>query len=112
MLISLDLNNKKREYINENFLFILMKNIFLFFLMMLSLSLQLKNSQVGPVISIDGNLVEDMDNQRDEEDPGPIIDKVNNDNMNSPGPIINWNNDNAPEEEPGPVVDINGEEVF
>ena len=66
-----------------------MKNIFLFFLMMLSLSLQLKNSQVGP-----------------------IIDRVNNDNMNSPGPIINWNNDNAPEEEPGPVVDINGEEVF
>ena len=66
MLISLDLNNKKREYINENFLFILMKNIFLFFLMMLSLSLQLKNSQVGPVISIDGNLVEDMDNQKDD----------------------------------------------
>lgn len=66
-----------------------MKNIFLFFLMMLSLSLQLKNSQVGP-----------------------IIDRVNNDNMNSPGPIINWNNDNDPEEEPGPVVDINGEEVF
>lgn len=112
MLISLDLNNKKREYINENFLFLLMKNIFSFFLMMLSLSLQLKNSQVGPVISIGGNPVEDINNQRDEEEPGPIIDRVNNDNMNAPGPIINWNNDNEPEEEPGPVVEINGEEVF
>lgn len=83
MLISLDLNNKKREYINENFLFLLMKNIFSFFLMMLSLSLQLKNSQVGPVISIGGNPVEDINNQRDEEEPGPIIDRVNNDNMNA-----------------------------
>lgn len=51
--------------------------------MMLSLSLQLKNSQVGPVISIGGNPVEDINNQRDEEEPGPIIDRVNNDNMNA-----------------------------
>lgn len=88
-----------------------MKIKFSLYFIIFSLSLQLKNSQIGPVISIDGNPVETISNQKDEEGPGPIIDENNNDNLNGPGPVINWNNDNEPEEEPGPVIDIDGEKV-